>query len=94
MDGRRLLGHQYRDRGTVLAYEPERLLRYNHWSALSRRADTEATRTIVTLTLTSHGDATELEITHDNLVGDAAFGHARFFWQGALTDVKQIAEGD
>jgi uncharacterized protein YndB with AHSA1/START domain len=31
-----LHGRPYQDRGTVLACEPEQLLRYNHWSALSR----------------------------------------------------------
>src|SRR5258706_8265770 len=36
-----LNGHPFRDRGTVLACEPERILRYNHWSFLSRLADSD-----------------------------------------------------
>lgn len=87
-----LHGRPYRDRGTVLVSEPERVLRYNHWSGLSRLADSAQTRTVVTLTLTPEADGTHLEIRHDNLASDAAFGHARFFWRNALTDVKDIAE--
>jgi uncharacterized protein YndB with AHSA1/START domain len=85
-------GRPYQDRGTVLACEPERVLRYNHWSVLSRLADSEETRTVVTLTLTPNGDEADLEVSHDNLATDAAFGHARFFWRNALTDLKTVAE--
>jgi uncharacterized protein YndB with AHSA1/START domain len=78
-----LHGHPYRDRGTVLAYEPERLLRYNHWSVLSPRDDSEKARTVITLALTPKGDETTLDVRHDNLPGKAALGHARFFWRNA-----------
>lgn len=89
-----LHGRPYQDRGIVLACEPERLLRYNHWSALSRLPDSEDTRTVITITLQPNGDDTDLEVCHDNLASDAAFGHARFFWRNALQDVKGIAEAE
>jgi uncharacterized protein YndB with AHSA1/START domain len=89
-----LHGRPYQDCGTVLACEPERLLRYNHWSALSRLPDSEDTRTVITLTLQPDGDETDLEIRHDNLSSDAGFGHARFFWRNAFHDLKGIAESD
>jgi hypothetical protein len=58
------------------------VLRYNHWSSCSRRADSEETRTIITLTLAPEGDAeTVLGVQHDNLTGEDTFGHARFFWR-------------
>jgi uncharacterized protein YndB with AHSA1/START domain len=87
-------GRPYQDRGVVLACEPERLLRYNHWSALSRLPDSEETRTVITLTLQPDGDETDLEVRHDNLASYAAFGHARFFWRNALHDLKGIAESE
>jgi hypothetical protein len=65
----------YRDHGTILICEPERVLRYNHWSSWSRRADSEETRTIITLTLAPEGDAeTVLKVQHDNLTGDLKVG--------------------
>jgi uncharacterized protein YndB with AHSA1/START domain len=83
-------GRPYHDRGTVRAFEPERVLRYSHWSALSRLPDSEKTRTIVTLTLTPNGIDTDLEVHHDSLASYPAFGHARFFWRNALTDVNGL----
>ncbi|MPZ19954.1 MAG: hypothetical protein GEV06_18870 [Luteitalea sp.] len=85
-------GRPLRDRGTVLACEPARLLRYNHWSVISRLPDSDETRTVITLTLTPEGDETSLEVSHENLASDEAFGHARFFWRNALPDVKNIVE--
>jgi uncharacterized protein YndB with AHSA1/START domain len=87
-----LQGHPYQDRGTVLACDPERLLRYNHWSALSRRDDSEKARTVITLTLTPEGEETNLQVRHDKLRGKAALGHASFFWRNALNDVNHVAE--
>jgi uncharacterized protein YndB with AHSA1/START domain len=88
-----LNGRPYQDRGTVLLCEPERQLRYNHWSSWSHRRDSEETRTIITLTLTPEGDeATILEVQHDNLTTEETIGHARFFWRNALADVKAIAQ--
>jgi uncharacterized protein YndB with AHSA1/START domain len=83
----------YQDRGTVLVCEPGRVLRYNHWSSWSRQPDSEETRTVITLTLTSDGDAkTMLEVRHDNLMSDETLGHASFFWRNALADLKSFAE--
>jgi uncharacterized protein YndB with AHSA1/START domain len=83
----------YQDRGTVLVCEPERVLRYNHWSSWSRRPDSEETRSVITLRLTPAGDTeTVLEIQRDNLTSDETFGHSKFFWRNALNDVKDIAE--
>jgi len=85
-------GRAYEERGTVLAFEPARLLRYNHWSVLSHLPDSETTRTVITLKLTPAGEETDLAVTHDNLRGKAAFGHARFFWRNALADIRKIVE--
>jgi uncharacterized protein YndB with AHSA1/START domain len=88
-----LHGRPYHDRGTVLRCDPERLLRFNHWSVLSHLPDSEPTRTIISFTLTPEGAETDLEVKHDNLRGKAAYGHARFFWRNALPEIRSIAEG-
>jgi uncharacterized protein YndB with AHSA1/START domain len=89
-----LHGRPYQDRGTVLACEPERLLRYNHWSALSRLPDSEHTLTVITLRLQRDSDETDLEVRRDNLASYSAVGHARFFWNNALHDLKRVAESE
>jgi uncharacterized protein YndB with AHSA1/START domain len=87
-----LHGHPYQDRGTVLACEPARFLRYNHWSGLSHVPDSDRTRSVISFALRPDGQDTILEVNHENLRGKAAFGHARFFWRNALVDMKTIAE--
>lgn len=87
-----LNGCTYRDRGTVLVFEKERLLRYDQWNAVSRRPDAPENRTVVTHTLMPDAQGTLLHVRHENLTAEASFEHARFFWRGALSAVKAIAE--
>lgn len=49
-------GRPYRDRRTDLACEPKRVLRYNHWSILSRPADSEETLTDVSAVCEAHAE--------------------------------------
>jgi uncharacterized protein YndB with AHSA1/START domain len=82
----------YRDRGTVLAVEREKLLRYSHWTALSRLPDAPENRTVITFSLDWTGAATRLTVRHERFYSEAAYKHANFFWGFALTDVKNLLE--
>src|SRR5262245_31391498 len=83
----------YRDRGTVLAIEREKLLKYSHWSELSRLPDTPENRTLITFSLDWTGEKTQLSVRHESFHSDAAYKHSNFFWGFALTDVKNLLEG-
>jgi uncharacterized protein YndB with AHSA1/START domain len=82
----------YRDRGTVLAIEREKLLKYSHWTELSRLPDAPENRTVITFSLDRIGTATRLTVRHENFYSAAAYKHANFFWGFALTDVKNMLE--
>jgi uncharacterized protein YndB with AHSA1/START domain len=82
----------YQDRGTVLAVEPVRLLRYSHWAGLSRRPDLPENRTIITLTVEAIGEHSRLTVLHQRLHSEDEFGHANYFWGFALNDVKNLVE--
>lgn len=84
--------YAYRDRGTVLAAEPEKLLRYSHWSALSRRADLPENRTVITLMIEATGGASRLTVRHEGLQGEDEYGHANYFWGFALQDLKKLLD--
>ena len=47
----------YHDRGTVLAIEREKLLKYSHWTELSRLPDAPENRAVITFSLDWTGDA-------------------------------------
>ena len=80
----------YCDRGTVLAIEPEKLLKYSHWTELSRLPDAPETRTVITFSLDWTGATTRLTVRHERFSSEAAYKHSNFFWGFALTDVKNL----
>jgi uncharacterized protein YndB with AHSA1/START domain len=82
----------YRDRGTVLALDREKLLKYSHWSEISRLPDAPENRTVITFSLNWTGTATRLTVHHERFYSEAAYKHANFFWGFALTDVKNLLE--
>jgi uncharacterized protein YndB with AHSA1/START domain len=82
----------YRDRGTVLTIEREKLLKYSHWSEISRLPDAPENRTVITFSLEWTGAATRLTVRHERFHSEAAYKHANFFWGFALTDVKNLLE--
>jgi uncharacterized protein YndB with AHSA1/START domain len=82
----------YHDRGTALTIECEKLLKYSHWTALSRLPDASENRTLITFSLDWTSHATRLTVRHECLYSEAAYKHADFFWGIALTDVKNLLE--
>ncbi len=82
----------YRDRGTVLAIEPEKFLQYSHWSKMSRLPDLPQNRTIITFILEEIGRKTHLTVRHENFEGEDAYKHANFFWGIALNTLKNLLE--
>ncbi|QCI68518.1 SRPBCC family protein [Phreatobacter stygius] len=63
-------GKAYEDKGTILAFEPEKLLSYSHWSPLSGEPDTDENYRVVTFGLKPEDDATLVSIAQAHLTGD------------------------
>jgi uncharacterized protein YndB with AHSA1/START domain len=82
----------YRDRGTVLAMDPEKFLQYSHWSKMSHLPDLPQNRTIITFMLEESGGTTRLTVRHENFDGEDAYKHANFFWGIALNTLKNLLE--
>lgn len=84
--------YAYHDRGTVVASEPGKLVKYTHWAGLSRLPDLPQNRTVITLSLDWTGEKTSLTVRHECFYSDAAYRHANYFWNFALSDVKNLLE--
>jgi uncharacterized protein YndB with AHSA1/START domain len=85
-------GVPYEDKGTVLAFEPERYLSYNYWSSFSGTDDVpENYATIEYLTEAVEG-GTRLTITQDNLKDEAALSHSENNWQLLLEEMRKLLE--
>lgn len=84
----------FENTGTVLAFEPSRLLRYSHYSSLSRRAfpDTPEHRVTIEFALAPSPAGTTLTLALGNLVDDAVRGHLAFYWDVTLVVLKRWCE--
>jgi len=86
-------GHSYVDMGTVLACEPERLLRYTHWSPMGGTADAPENYHTVTYELADESGKTRLTLTQDNNATQAeADTMAENNWGPVLQGLKATAE--
>jgi uncharacterized protein YndB with AHSA1/START domain len=84
----------YVDKGTVLAFEPERLLRYTHWSPMGGTEDAPENYHTVTYELAEDGGTTTLTLTQDNNATQAeADTMAENNWGPVLQGLKETAEG-
>ena len=84
-------GH-FEYRGTVLVFEPEKNLKYNSWTKISRLPDKPENYSAVEFQLTSIENHTKLTVTQSNLIAKAAYEHANFYWASALNILKQLTE--
>jgi uncharacterized protein YndB with AHSA1/START domain len=86
-------GHSYVDKGTVLAFEPERLLATTHWSPMGGTADAPENYHTVTYELAEEGGRTTLTLTQDNNATQAeADAMAEKNWGPVLQGLKATAE--
>jgi len=59
-------GRSYEDKGTVMAVEPQRLLKYTHWSPMGGSEDKPENYHTVTYELAGEDGKTTLTLTQDN----------------------------
>jgi uncharacterized protein YndB with AHSA1/START domain len=87
-------GRAYEDKGTVLAVEPERLLKYTHWSPMGGSEDLPENYHTVTYELSSEEGKTVLKLTQDNNASEEeAEKMAANNWAPVLAGLKKTAEG-
>lgn len=87
-------GKPYVDKGVILAYEPNRLLRTTHWSPMSGTADKPENYHIVSYELTaSPNNGTHLVLTQsNNPTQEAADSMAKNGWMPILQTMKALLE--
>lgn len=86
-------GKLYEDKGTVLAVEPEKLLKTTHWSPLSGSEDKPENYHIVTYELLENGDHTTLTLMQSNNPSQqAADEMAKNAWEPVLKTLKDTVE--
>jgi uncharacterized protein YndB with AHSA1/START domain len=85
-------GKAYEDKGVILELEPERRLRYSHFSPLSGLPDKPENYHQVTIELTEAGGATRVTLSQDNNPTDEAREHSQRNWTAMLESLKKLLE--
>ncbi|HEY3559580.1 MAG TPA: SRPBCC family protein [Kribbella sp.] len=82
-------GKPYQDKGEILAVEPNRLLKFTHFSPLTGQPDVPENYHTLTYTLTGN---THLKLEQDNNGSEDEAKHSEGMWNQLLEKVKQAAE--
>lgn len=86
-------GKEYEDKGTILEIEPERFIKYSHFSPLSGLADAPENYHNVSVRLTPQGGSTVVSLSQDNNPDEEARRHSEENWRMMLTSLKGLLEG-
>jgi uncharacterized protein YndB with AHSA1/START domain len=83
----------FENKGTVLQFEREKILKYSHLSSLSRLPDEPRNYSIIEFSLTPIENGTDLTVTLSNFPTEAIDKHLVFYWNVTLEILKRMIEG-
>lgn len=86
-------GRPYEDRGTILDFEPPRLLRFSYWSNLSGVPDLPENRRIISYELEKGASAILLTISQEPVASEAEREESERNWGVVLDGLRSILEG-
>jgi uncharacterized protein YndB with AHSA1/START domain len=86
-------GKPYEDKGTILAIEPEKLLKYNYWSNWAGE-DTLENRQIISYQLKSENGKTIFTLIQENCPSEEAKEHSAGNWNMVLSSLKEMLEAN
>jgi uncharacterized protein YndB with AHSA1/START domain len=85
-------GKPFEDKGVILTLEPERRLRYTHYSPLSGLPDAPDSYHTVTVELAGQPGRTRVSLAQDNNPTEQAREHSEENWKTMLDGLKKVLE--
>jgi uncharacterized protein YndB with AHSA1/START domain len=85
-------GKPYQDKGVILDIEPQRMLRYTHFSPLSGAPDVPENYHTLTYELSNEGDNTLVVLSQDNNSTEEDREHSQKMWEMMLVSLKNVVE--
>lgn len=82
----------FENKGSVIEFVPERIVKYSHLSSLSRLADEVANYTVLEFKLVPEDHKTILTLTVSNFPTEAIYKHFAFYWGVALELLRKFVE--
>jgi len=87
-----LHGIDFENTGTVLQFEPEKLLQYTHLSSLSRLPDKPDSYSVIEFRLAPIEGQTTLTLTLSHFPTESIYKHLAFYWNVTLEILKRLIE--
>lgn len=86
-------GARFENTGTVLQFEPEKVLEYSHLSSASRLPDVPASYSSIEFRLAALAEGrTELTLTLKNFPTEIIYKHLAYYWTVTLGIIKRRVE--
>jgi len=85
-------GTEYKDKGTILQFETEKIFQYNYWSGFSGLPDNIENYSIITFEILPTSNGTQLTLTHSNFPAEIGYEHSDKNWDTTLDLLKSIIE--
>jgi uncharacterized protein YndB with AHSA1/START domain len=85
-------GTPYVDKGTVLAYEHESMLRFNYYSSWSDLPDAPENYQIIEYRVEKQGSSTLLTLEQSNIDTPEKRDHSTQNWEKIMSDLKRLLE--
>jgi uncharacterized protein YndB with AHSA1/START domain len=83
----------FENKGTVLHFEPNSILRHSHLSSISRLPDEAENYTIIEFRLArTEENSTSLNVRISNFPSESIFKHWEFYWRVTIEVVKRFIE--
>lgn len=82
----------FRNRGTILRFEPEQVLSYTQLDSISRLPDEPQSYSTYCFALASADDRTAVTLTIENFPTEVIFKHLNFYWGVTLERLKRFVE--
>ena len=85
----------FENKGTVLQFEPNSILRYSHLSSVSRLPDKAENYTVIEFRLApTEDDSTSLNVRTSNFPSESIFKHWEFYWRVTIDVLTRFIESN
>lgn len=85
-------GKSYTDKGTILAIQKNKLIKYDYWSSMSGIEDKPENYVIVTYQLSGEGENVNLSVLQENIPDEKMKVHSEENWNKVLKGLKKVVE--
>ena len=85
-------GKTYEDKGTILDFQKNKLIKYDYWSSMSGIEDKPENYVIVTYQLSGEDGNVNMTVSQENIPDEKTKVHSIENWNYVLNGLKQVVE--